>query len=176
MSRDYAPLLLPIVQATAGLLEDAGRPVSLAHLAPGAQVAWDNCCEGGGQLYLRVIEVYPTAGVGGTGFPGRDQVQRGPGCGVTMLAFNLGLGIIRCAHVVDDHGNAPSAEEMTGDTLGTLDDMGLLLDVLTCLVPATKGIARTSINAWTPQGPQGGCVGGEWTFWVGIDPCLAECG
>lgn len=175
MARDYPALLLPIVQTLAGALESGGRPVGLAHLVPGGEPAWDDCCEG--QAYLRVIEVYPTAGTGGTSpFPARDVTQRGTkiGCSISLLAFHLGLGVIRCAHSVGSSGEPPSADEMTDDAALALDDMAVMLDLLTCVLPQSRNIQRLSVGAWTPRGVDGGCAGGEWDFFVAIDPCL-EC-
>lgn len=176
--RDLPGILTPLVETVAKVLEDAGRPVGLAHLVPGVLPAWDNCCEGAGQAYLRVIEVYPTAGSGQppTPFPQRDTMQRGVGagggCSINLLALHLGLGVIRCAHSVDDHGNPPTAAEMTSDAAGMLDDMGLLLEVITQVFTAHKALPKVIVGSWTPRGPEGGCVGGEWTLYAALDPCL----
>lgn len=172
--REFTPILTSILSAAASRLNAAEVPAALVHLAPGATVAHDSCCEGGGQLYLRVIEVYPSVGNGSNGvpFPQMDAAQRGVGCGINVLAFHLALGAIRCAHVLDDSGHPPTADEMSHDAEGTMVDLALLLDTLACDLAGLPGVMQTKIGRWTPQGPQGGCAGGEWDFYVGLDPCL----
>lgn len=146
-------------------LTDCDVPAGRVFLAPGTTVPWDDCCENGGQLYVRVVEAYPTAGPGAN-FPGIDAQQQ---CGVNLLAAQLAVGVIRCAHTIDDDGNPPSVEEVTVDALKTTLDMSILLNAITCCFgPKRK---HFKVNNWTPQGVQGGCVGGEWTLFVAISPC-----
>lgn len=173
MTRSMEPLLTGILSAAASSLTAAGVPAGLVHLSPGLLPAWDNCCEGSGQLWLRVMETYPTAGVGAA-FPQIDTAQKGVGCSINLLALHLGLGVMRCAHTVSDQGVFPTAAQMSSDALNTLDDLGLLLDVITCEVPALRGAMSVKVDRWTPQGVQGGCVGGEWGFYVAFDPCLCQ--
>lgn len=169
---DLAPVLNSILSAAASALNDAGAGAGLVHLAPGSSVAWDNCCEGGGQLWLRVLEIYPTAGLSSP-FPSRDSSQPG-GCGVVQLAVHLGLGIVRCTPTLDDHGNPPSGEAMTGSALEMVDDMRVLLEVVACAVKTLPGVANAKVGRWVPQGPDGGCAGGEWTFHIAYDPCTCR--
>lgn len=169
--RDYGPTFVGILSAAASALSEKGRGTALVHLAPGNEAAWDNCCEGGGQTYLRVGEIYPTAGQGSP-FPNIDAAQRGVGCGVTLLALHLYLGVIRCAHTLDDHGTPPTATEMSDDALSALADMAILLDVISCRVPEVWGVQQVKVGQWTPQGVLGGCAGGEWEFYVAVDPCI----
>lgn len=172
---DLAPVLTSILSAASSSLNDAGVPAALVHVAPGQQPAWDNCCEGGGQLWLRVVGVYPTSG-GRAAFPAIDTQQQGVGvgCGVHLLAVHLALGVMRCAHTISDRGVPPTADEMTDDAFATLTDMGLLLDVIGCEVPALPRVQSMKVDRWTPQGVQGGCVGGEWGFFIAVDPCLCK--
>lgn len=167
--RDLEPLLSSILSAASSALNDAGVPATLVHLSPGNLPAWDECCAGGGQMWLRLKDAYPTAGPG-TGFPGMDAAQRG--CKIHMLALSLGLGVMRCAHTIDDRGRFPTAAQMSADAAKTYTDLGLMLDAITCVVPTLPGASTVKVDRWTPQGVQGGCVGGEWGFFVGFDPCL----
>lgn len=169
--RDYEPILTSILSAASSGMASVGVPLSLVHLAPGQQVAWDSCCEGAGQLYLRLGDVFPTAGPG-VPFPGKDGDQKGAGCGIRLLAMRLHLGVIRCAHTIDNTGEPPSAAQMTSDAVRAVDDMALLLDVIACVVPGLAGVMGMKVDRWTPQGVLGGCAGGEWTFYIGVDPCL----
>lgn len=171
--RNTEPLMTSILSVAASALNEAEVPAHLVHLSPGNLPAWDGCCSGGGQLWLRLAEAYPSAGIGAA-FPAIDAAQRGVGCGVNLLALRLGLGIMRCAHTIDSRGKAPTSAQMSGDALATYDDLGLLLDVITCEVPTLPGAMSVKVDRWTPQGVQGGCVGGEWGFYVAFDPCLCQ--
>lgn len=121
-------------------------------LMPGANPVWDDCCESGGQLWVRVMNVVPATG-------------KPPKCPVLGWRATLGIGVIRCAHVVDDHGYAPTAEQMSGDTVQMTQDMADVGRALLC-----SGLVSTVTN-WLPAGPDGGCVGGEWTVTVTYDWC-----
>lgn len=140
----------------AGPVNGVDRVPALIHLAPGREEAWDNCCTG--QLYARVIEVYPSSP-----FPGRSNAS---GCG-DLMAVRIGLGVLRCAAVLDNEGNAPSAEAMTGDTLEALEDMAILLDVLRSF-SVEPWLPGFRLEGWVPKGVSGGCHGGEWTFALGV--------
>lgn len=175
MSGPYTDLVGPtleqILACAKAALDDAGTPVGLAFVAPGSQVAHDNCCEGGGQLWVRLIQLYPTAGSRGPAFPQNDTAQL---CGVNALAARIGVGVVRCAHTLDDDGTPPSGEDMTGDALAITQDASTLLQALLCCVPtipSQKGKPPAKIGVWTPQGPSGGCAGGEWELTVALGTC-----
>lgn len=174
MARDYSTVLKGILSASASALNEAGVPPGRVELTPGVAPAWDDCCSG--QLYLRVVEVFPSAGAGAA-FPQMDSAQRGVGgraCGFHMVAVHIGLGIIRCASTLDDDGSAPTPAEVTADGDEMLDDMAMLLDVLACEVGSLPGVMAVKVNRWTPQGVEGGCHGGEWGAYIGLDPCLCN--
>lgn len=176
MTARLEPLLTGILSAAASRINDQSSPPSLIHLVPGALPAWDDCCAGGGQMYLRIVEVFPTAGQGPSGapFPQFDTAQRGVGCGITVIALHLAVGVIRCVHTLDDHGTPPTAAQMNGDALAIADDLAVLLDFLACDLPSVPGVMAKKVGRWTPQGAQGGCGGGEWDFYVAADPCLCQ--
>lgn len=166
----YPDLLGPTMGALLDCAEDAlienGRPAALVHLVPGLQVAWDNCCEGEGQLWVRVLQVYPTGGPAAP-FPQQDV---GQSCGVAHLAAVLGVGVVRCVHTLDDQGDPPTGQEMTGDALGMTADMAILLGAIECCFIADRR-PTPRVGVWTPQGAQGGCGGGEWQLTVGVSAC-----
>lgn len=155
---------LPVREAMSDLL--AAVDVELRHevgsqfLAPGEQVAWDNCCDdgngGGGQLWVRCISVFP-------GWPKQDSDQK---CNVRLATAVLGVGIVRCAHTLDDQGNAPSGDDMTADATRIMEDME---DVFSGVVENFEWTAN--IGQWMPVGPDGGCAGGEWSVSVRLQPC-----
>lgn len=165
------PALLGILAAAYNALEDCGRPVGLAHLAPGTEVAWDNCCpddgaSAGGQLWVRVITMFPS----GRPFPGTDLSQ--PCDGLTMIGVRVGVGVVRCCHTLDDDGEPPTAEQMTADTLGTTADANALLHAIECDIPQLPQVRAARLVSWMPQGPSGGCAGGEWEIIIGLDDCV----
>ena len=173
MTIDVQPILTSILSTAASALNEAEDAPAVVHLAPGREAAFDNCCEDGGQLYLRVIDIYPTAGAGSAGFPQPDLMQRGAGCGIGTLALRLGLGLLRCAATLDDQGRPPAPERL-GDEVGqAMSDMGTLLTVLACEVRTLPGVHKVKVDRWSPLGVSGGCHGGEWTFYLAVDPCLS---
>lgn len=172
MAADLKPILNGILSAAASAFQEAGTPPGRVELSPGLLPAWDDCCEG--QLYLRVVEVFPS----GSPFPQFDQEQRGVGgsCSIKLLAVHLALGMIRCAATVDNDGNPPTAAEVTMDGNEMVDDMQVLLDVIACDLGSVSRIMKVKLDRWTPQGVQGGCHGGEWGFFIAVDPCLCPGG
>lgn len=154
---------LPVHDAMQNLLNavdvEMRHDTAIQFLAPGEQVAWDNCCEdggGGGQLWVRCVQVVP-------GWPNRDAEQK---CGVRLATAVLGVGVIRCAHTLDDQGNPPTAEEMTGDATRIMEDME---DMFSGISSNFEFVHK--LGQWIPLGPDGGCAGGEWTVNVRLQPC-----
>ena len=134
-------------------------PPSLVFLAPGAEVAWDECCEG--QLWIRVIRAHPVD-------PPPSKTFNVNGCGY-RLGIQIGLGVIRCQTGLDsqDASKHPTAAQLTADAVTMLRDAGALERVLCA--------AELIIDQWTPLGPKGGCYGGEWTAWL-TDLQFPDCG
>jgi hypothetical protein len=130
------------------------KPTRVIEVAPGASVAWDDCC--GGQVWTRVVQVVPAVGRAGS--------TQAP-CGVLYWVATVALGVVRCAHSLRDDGTAPPAHLISEDGQDMLDDLAALQEVVVCH-PRTA-----SITGWTPLGPQGGCHGGEWVFTVRFDVC-----
>lgn len=154
---------LPVREAMSDLLAavdlEMRHDTGVQFLAPGEQVAWDNCCEDngvGGQLWVRCISVSP-------GWPKNDTEQK---CGVRLATATLGVGVVRCAHTLDDQGNPPTGEEMTSDAVKLMEDME---DMFSGIV--TNYEWHHNVGMYTPVGPDGGCAGGEWTVAVRIQPC-----
>lgn len=175
--RNYTEILQGFLSVAHTALEAADRPPGRVELVPGLRPAWDDCCDG--QLYLRVIEVYPTAGQSAP-FPQIDTQQRGAAggqCAIHGLAVHIGLGIIRCVATVNDDGSAPSPEEVSQDADLMLKDMDALLDALLCKAPQEdfyKSVNGLKMDRWQPQGVEGGCGGGEWGAYLWVDPCLCR--
>lgn len=168
--------LATFMQATLDCVEqgltEAGRPVGLASLTPGGPPAWDNCCEGSGQLWVRLVQLYPTMGKDSP-FPQVDTQQQG--CKIHGLAARLAVGVMRCVHTIDTEAGIrfPSDVDLTGDTVPIMDDAETVLAALLCCVKDLPGIYDKAfkLDTWQPQGASGGCAGGEWQFLVCFDVC-----
>jgi hypothetical protein len=162
------PIMAAILDCASQALADNDRPCDRVLLAPGAEVAWDECCDG--FLYVRLISMF------GSGNPFPNQDTRPGGCKPTMIASTLGIGVGRCASTQDDDGIAPPVDTLTAEALGVVADASIILDAIKCCVaPLTddpdSNVLATSLGAWSPSGPQGGCVGGEWSLVVGHGAC-----
>lgn len=159
-SEDYAALsgrvaspVPSVVHSTALSLLKGGaaalsNAVSQAYVAPGAEVAWDECCAG--HLYVRTVSVSPVFG---------PRAADGEACSVRYWAATYALGTLRCVEVVDDRGRGPRPFDLTADAAVLNLDMADLGQFLTSSTNADD-------MAWASVGPDGGCVAGEWTFTV----------
>lgn len=162
-SRDlFTPVMSAVLDCCHQGLIDCDRDVGRAFLAAGAEVAHDNCCDG--QLWVRLVDAFPS----GRPFPSPDTSQP---CGITILAARLLVGIVRCAATVDDNGTAPDPAELTAEATGMNRDASILLSAIQCCALPGLSAQAVRIIRWTPTGPQGGCVGGEWEIIIGIDDC-----
>lgn len=152
------PIMGGLLEAVDRRLTADERPVARLHLSPGLTPAWDDCCAG--QAYVRV------AGMAGQTTPAAVAC---PAAMVTRLV----VGVIRCAHTLDDNGDPPTPEQLTEDTRNTTRDAALVLQALTCDLPNLSNVDRVALGEWTPVGPLGGCVGGEWVVTIqhGLCPC-----
>lgn len=135
-------------------LPDDRQPGRVVRVAPGVAPAFDDCCEG--QLYTRVVSMVPAV----------EKVPNGAGvrCNVPAWSVTIGLGMIRCAHTLDDHGDAPAADLVTEDGYEMLDDMLALQEAILHDDAPTR-----SVLGWNPLEEEGGCHGGEWLFTLRLD-------
>jgi hypothetical protein len=160
-----------ILECARDKLEHYDRPADRVLLAPGDQPAWDECCDG--FLYVRLITMYPTMGQSSP-FPGQDT--RPGNCKPSMIGSTIGVGVLRCAATQEDGGEAPTADVLTAEALGMTADASILLEAIKCCVaPLTDDETSNALvmvlGTWTPRGPDGGCVGGEWTLTIGHGTC-----
>lgn len=138
---------LALLKGGAAALSNA---VSNAYVAPGAEVAWDECCAG--HLYVRIVAVTPVFG---------PTAADGNHCSIRYWNATLALGTLRCVEVVDDRGRGPRPYDLTADAAILHQDMADLGMFLTSNTNASD-------MEWSAQGPEGGCVAGEWTFTVKV--------
>lgn len=134
-------------------------PVALLHRVPGNAVSWDNCCEGGGQAWIRIVSL--------VGAPALDKAAKHP-C-TQMYQARLAIGHLRCAHTIDDEGNFPTVEDLLADERATDRDRNDILRAIVCGMGDDLSTLR--IEQWLPSPNLGGCVGGEWTFTANVDLC-----
>jgi hypothetical protein len=132
-------------------------PVERVTMMPGSDIVWD-VCDCGGQLWIRVVSIVGAAAL---------SEPAGQPC-AGMYQIRCGIGIVRCAHTVDDEGNPPTPAEMTADALQTFQDRAdIIQGILCCIAPCIDedySMGTLRIEDWLPVGPQGGCVGGEVTI------------
>lgn len=129
-----------------------------SHLQAGLP-AWD-CCENG-ILWVRVIDIAPHVGNAAPSNP----------CGILAWNLTLGIGVVRCAASLDEAGNPPQPGELTSEALQQTEDITALQRVLQCDLADVRGLRKVTIQRWTPTGPEGGCVGGEWRVTAMLDSC-----
>lgn len=158
-------LVGPILQTAVACARDGlSQPVGRILVAPGAEVAYDDCCAG--QLWARLVEVVPAQMSQQSGVFNRTVSTP---CGVLMWQATIGVGVLRCAATVDESLAAPPANVLTLEALQVVQDAADLAEALQCcLAPQVK---KLTMGLWTPLGPGGGCVGGEWSMSVLVDNC-----
>lgn len=155
----FAPAMDAVLQCAQQALTDCNRPpVGLAFVAPGIDIADDDCCNG--QLWVRLINAAP--------YGDAAQIQA---CGPSTLAVTLGVGIKRCVKGMDDQGIPPTSTEMTADGHAMTADMSALLQSLMCCAKTATKASFSRIGSWTPRGPLGQCAGGEWQITLGLGTC-----
>src|SRR3546814_16132042 len=111
-----SPEMWALLNCANGALEEAGVPVGKAFLNPGLTVPDDNCCDG--QLAVRVIARFPSRT-----FPAIDATAstRNP----LFWAVQLGVSVLRCAHVGDNDGTFPARKNgATGQSVSVRLELG----------------------------------------------------
>lgn len=163
----FNPVMAGMLTCLTDRLTSNGVPVGRSGLVHGTEEAWDDCCAG--QAYVRLVQVYPTMGNGGGGFPAQDTVHTN--CGINMLAARLAIGVLRCAATQDDNGVAPTAATITTETASHTLDTSIILESIMCCLPSVAGVQASKIDAWNPKATLGGCRGGEWQVIVAVGHC-----
>lgn len=155
------------VQQTAlTALSDCGRDaITRSYVGSGA-IAWDDCC---GTLVVVPERVFRSQE-----FPNEDTDE--VICFDGMIAIELNVMLLRCVPVVDDRGRAPSASLLQVAYDKLLGDAAVLYNALTSQFPDYW--ERTN-PAQTFIGAQGGCIGVETRFTIGLEQsqfgiCCAE--
>lgn len=128
--------------------EDAlDPPPSTAVVVPGTAIAWD--VDGTGLLWVRTVAITPNSVAD---------------CCTDYLVVTLGLGVLRCVEVMDDRGCPMPPNTLSGYANQLLADMTALRRVLSRVFCGKSHEPSLRAMNWSPLGPEGGVVGGEWTF------------
>jgi hypothetical protein len=152
-------------------LKDVGRGESAwvgeCCVRPGSQVAWDSCCEGGGQAWVVLTSGFPT-----TSFPLLDSTSVETTCtsGLTSLGLNFEIGVLRCVNTEVD------CDQFEADAANLFGDLQALLRGVNCCFSAaadsTDGELGWRLNSFEMLGPLGGCGGAKVNITVHTDyPC-----
>lgn len=133
---------------------DGLPPVCFCGVVPGDQVALDyvgdNCATACGMAWVRLIGMYPSVSLG--------QPNTEPGNCQSLLGLEVEVGIMRCASLPDDDGTPPSAADLAGDVELQAADALTMRRALLCCASSQD----LMLGPYTPQGPEGGLVGGVW--------------
>lgn len=164
-----APIVEDLLACLVVRLDELDAPVCRAFWHPGSTAPWDACGteDGGaeGQAWVAVPRVYPS-----DNFP--TETIDAHRCFPRGFAAEVVVGVLRCAATVDSSGRAPTAEQVTMDALKVSRDRAIALDaIVCCLIGEDADPGEYRLGAWEPLGPNGGCVGGQWTVTVAVDAC-----
>jgi hypothetical protein len=133
---------------------DNGVPgVCFCGVWPGAQVVAQyagDCNDVCGMAWVRLSNYYPASGVG--------IINNQLGNCSAGMGIEFEVGILRCMSVGDEQGGGPTPEELTEAAQLQIADMQVMWQAILC---CDAFDARSSIiGPYTPNGPQGGMVGG----------------
>jgi len=158
------PLIWPTLVALAAclceMLEEEARPTCFCGVVPGGpEVAYDYCgtedCDDGscGMAYVRLGNAYPT-----TDFPLPEEQWVQPY--TATMAYPVEVGIMRCFATGGVNGAPPTADEYYEASRVQLLDMRTIKRAIECC--ASNVDVQYVLGDYTPEGPQGGCLGGSW--------------
>lgn len=143
-------------------LVDAGDPPGIALISDGDAAPSYDCCLG--LAWVRVAEI---AATDGSGTPIRE-IKNVPTPTFGHL-ITLEAGILRCAPVVDEQGNAPPPAAWTASALQSASDRQQLRMAILCDFPEDVAGVQADGQLPAPWIPidAGGCAGGYMTVGVG---------
>ena len=130
---------------------------------PGEAVAYDYCapCEGDacGMAWVRLVAAAERSVV----FAATTLAATGNPCDVS-LAATFEIGILRCAPTLKENGDLPTMADHLAAAELQFADMAAARESALCCFTDRRQIA---LGAYTPIGPEGGCLGGAWTVNIG---------
>lgn len=126
--------------------------VLVGETVDGSLAGYGNCK--GGMAWVRAVNVFPS-----TVFPNPDLLAS---C-VTLLAVQLEVGVLR-PMLLPQGRKLPTQGEMAVAAQQAMSDMAALHRAISCCVRTSKSDFVYQLGEWAPIGPEGGLVGGSWTF------------
>lgn len=138
---------------------------AITEAGPGREVCFCGILAGGttvqdyadrGQAWVRLVSSYPS-----DNFPNPSGALAK--C-YTPPAWQVEVGILRCAALSDDRGNPPTLARQQYVAEVQIADMDLIRRAIACCVGKDYDYA---LGTYQPIGPIGGVVGGAWSFIAG---------
>lgn len=134
-----------------------GANVPMAYCGECTGVSGANGC--GGQAWVRLDTGFPSVI-----FPSPAETTV---CN-TGLVVGMEIGVLRCMQTMEEGGEAPSLDEQVRATRLQLADMQAMRRAVMCCDWRRDPDSQLLLSTYTPVGPEGGCVGGTWTFMVAV--------
>jgi hypothetical protein len=140
----------------------AGPDLCFCGVLPGEIVVADvgaeeNCDNGCGMAWTRIVSAYPAQTVG--------EVAVEPNTCGANLGVDIEVGILRC-YQLPDNGDPPSPEVLAAAAARQADDMMSMYRAVKCCEALQEFGIDYLLGIFTPSGPLGGVVGGTWTLSV----------
>lgn len=150
------PLMVQLQQCLCETLSERGLMPGdcFCGMFPGDNAVWDYS---DGLAWVRLVDVYPS-----TVFPSANTTPR-VSCSA-MLAATLEVGLLQCAPGMGGDGSLPTQEQQFEATRLQMAGMRAIQQAIACC-----DIELMVLGTYTPQGPQGGLVGGYWQLNVGVE-------
>lgn len=150
------PLMVQLSQCLCETLAERGIMPGdcFCGIFPGDNAVWDYS---DGLAYVRLVDAYPS-----TTFPSANTTPRGS-CSA-MLAATLEVGVLQCAPGLRADGGLPTAAEQMESARLQIAGMRAMQQAIACC-----DIDLIVLGTYTPQGPQGGLVGGYWQLNVAAE-------
>jgi hypothetical protein len=161
--RSINVMLAELLEALTAQIRAKGREDDYCSITvqPGNAVVFDFGPESGckGSAWVRLVAANPTAS-----FPAANV---GINNCAYSLAFICEVGMIAPAPVLEDHlGNlsVPDDTELFDAAMRQAEEMQMMFDAI-----RAADIPEKVLGDYTPQGPDGGVLGGTWTVTIGGD-------
>lgn len=149
------PLMVQMQQCLCETLTERGLMPGdcFCGILPGEQATWDYS---DGLAYVRLVDAYPS-----TVFPTANATPS-VSCSA-MLVATLEVGLLQCLPINAD-GRPLTQEQSTEVARLQIAGMRALQQAIACC-----DLPLVVLGSYTPQGPQGGLVGGFWQINVGAE-------
>lgn len=159
--RRVTPHLVALAGCVETQLKSANLVTCFGGVVSGDGVDMSEIGESGAMWWVRLANLTVTA-------PGGEG-NGTPACKPVFLA-NVGVGYATC-YPINEDGRAMSEEQqLASSDLVHAAMMALYRAMACCDWYATgSGIGRIAVVTWTPSGPNGGVLGGEWLLQIEID-------